>query len=104
MKKLSKKNQKIIDDIKDSIAISIETLEVFHAEGRYEMVNHCQNNIKSRLEGICHYLINSDVRNWDKLKDAFKEIEKMHVLSLDYYDDINDEKLISEADYDTIST
>ena len=99
MKKLSKKNQKIIADIKDSIAVGIEVLEDFHAEGRYEMVIHLQSSIKQSLEGISHYLIMSDVYNWDKLKDAFHEIEKMHELSLAFYNELDDDKLISEADY-----
>tara|TARA_R100000093_G_scaffold47846_1_gene24713 strand:- start:37 stop:357 length:321 start_codon:yes stop_codon:yes gene_type:complete len=99
MKKLSKKNQQIIDNVKDSIAVSIEVLEDFHAEGRFEMVSHLQSSIKQSLEGISHYLIHSDVYNWDKLKDAFHEIEKMHELSLAFYDEIDDDELISEADY-----
>ena len=99
MKKLSKKNQQIIDNVKDSIAVSIEVLEDFHAEGRFEMVSHLQSSIKQSLEGISHYLIHSDVYNWDKLKDAFHEIEKMHELSLAFYDEIDDDDLISEADY-----
>ena len=99
MKKLSKKNQQIIDNVKDSISVSIEVLEDFHAEGRFEMVSHLQSSIKQSLEGISHYLIHSDVYNWDKLKDAFHEIEKMHELSLAFYDEIDDDDLISEADY-----
>ena len=99
MKKLSKKNQKIIADIKDSIAVGIEVLEDFHAEGRYEMVIHLQSSIKQSLEGISHYLIMSDVYNWDKLKDAFHEIQDMHELSLAFYNELDDDKLISEADY-----
>tara|TARA_Y100000310_G_C19949501_1_gene476183 strand:- start:63 stop:383 length:321 start_codon:yes stop_codon:yes gene_type:complete len=99
MKKLSKKNQQIIDNVKDSIAVSIEVLEGYHAEGRFEMVNHCQSSIKHELSGICHYLIQSDVYNWDKLKDAFHEIQDMHELSLAFYNEIDDDELISEADY-----
>jgi len=100
MKKLSKKNQQIIDNVKDSIAVNIETLKEFHAEGRFEMVSHCQRSIEQSLSGISHYLIHSDVHNWDKLKDAFHEIEAMHELSLAYYDEIDDDMFISEADYD----
>ena len=99
MKKLSKKNQQIIDNVKDSISVSIEVLEDFHAEGRFEMVSHLQSSIKQSLEGISHYLIMADVYNWDKLKDAFHEIQDMHELSLAFYNEIDDDKLISEADY-----
>ena len=99
MKNLSKKNQKIIDDVRRSIEVPIETLKEFHAEGRFEMVRHCQINIESKLEGIAHYLITSDVYNWDKLKDAFHKIEAIHELSLAYYDEMDDDELISEADY-----
>jgi hypothetical protein len=99
MKQLSKKNQKIIDNVKSSIEISILTLKDFHEEGRWEMVSHCQRRIKQSLSGISHYLIHVDHNNWDKLKDAMQEIESMHELSLDYYDEIDDDKLISEAEY-----
>ena len=99
MKKLSKKNQKIIDDVKDSIEVPISTLKDFHAEGRWEMVSHCQNTIKHELSGISSYLIHSDVYNWAKLKDAFHEIEAMHELSLAFYNEIDEDELISEADY-----
>ena len=99
MKKLSKKNQKIIDDVRSSIEVPIDTLKEFHAEGRFEMVSHCQRGIKDGLSGICHYLIHSDPHNWGKLKDAFHEIEATHELSLAFYDEIDDDELISEADY-----
>jgi|TARA_B100000902_G_C27298741_1_gene911573 hypothetical protein len=100
MKKLSKKNQKIIDNVKDSIEISLIGLREFHSEGRYEMVRHCQRSIKEALNGISHYLIHADHNNWSKLKDAMSEIEHMHELSYSYYDEIDMDKFISEADYD----
>ena len=100
MKKLSKKNQQIIDNVKDSIAVSIEVLAEYHADGRWEMVSHLQSSIRHELSGISSYLIHSDVYNWDKLKDAFHEIQDMHELSLAYYDEMDDDELISEADYD----
>jgi len=100
MKNLSKKNQKIIDDVRSSIAVSIEVLAEYHADGRWEMVNHLQSSISHELSGISSYLIHSDVYNWDKLKDAFHEIQNMHELSLAYYNEMDDDKLISEADYD----
>ena len=100
MKKLSKKNQKIIADVKDTLEMSLFGLRKFHSEGRWEMVRHCQRSIEENLRGICYYLIHSDPHNWDKLKDAFQEIEDMHELSVAYYNEIDDDKLISEADYD----
>ena len=101
MKKLSKKNQKIIDDIKDSINVNIIGLKKFFDQGRYQMVRHCQKSIKQSVNGISHYLIHSDPHNWDNLKDAVHEIEAMHELSLDYYYEVlESDRFISEADYD----
>jgi len=100
MKKLSKKNQKIIDNVKDSIGLDLHVMQNFADEGRYEMVRHNQNDIKAKLNGIAHYLIHSNSKNWLLIKDAFYEIESMGELSLDYYFEVlESDRFISEADY-----
>lgn len=100
MKKLSKKNQKIIHDVKDSISVDLSVMQDFADEGRYEMVRHSQNDIKAKLHGISCYLIYSENKNWSSLKDAFHEIESIGELSLDYYFEVlESDRYISEADY-----
>ena len=101
MKKLSKKNQKIIHDVKDSISVDLSVMQDFADEGRYQMVRHSQNDIKAKLNGIACYLIHSDNKNWSSLKDAFHEIESMGELGLDYYFEVlESDRFISEADYE----
>ncbi len=100
MKKLSKKNQKIIHDVKDSISVDLSVLQDFADEGRYQMVRHSQEDIKAKLHGIACYLIHSDNKNWSSLKDAFHEIESIGELSLDFYFEVlESDRYISEADY-----
>ena len=90
MKKLTKKQEKIIANINDSIATNLHTLRKFHAEHRIDLVSHCQEDIKAILSGISSYLIHSNHVVWDKpLSDAYWEIRDMHELSLDYWMEVS---------------
>ena len=66
MRKLNKKQSKIIEGVKDSIEISISSMQKFQDQGRYEMVSHCQDQIRARINGIASYIIYSDHKLWDQ--------------------------------------
>ena len=86
MKKLTKKQAQIINDIKKSIGIDLKTLKEYNAEDNYEMVRHCQRSIGEQLSGVSSYLIFCKNGVWDsRLSDAYHEIRNMPELSLDYW-------------------
>ena len=88
MKKLTKKQAQIIADIKESIAIDLETLRGFNDEDRADMVSHCQHSISDQLSGVASYLIFSTNKVWDKrLSNAYHEIRNMPELQLEYWTD-----------------
>ena len=57
MKKLTKKQQNIIDNINDCLATQYEVLEDYKAEDNLSMVFHMQGSISEQLSGISSYLI-----------------------------------------------
>ena len=88
MKKLTKKQAQIISDIKESIAIDLETLRDFNDQDNTDLVSHCQSSIKDQLSGVCSYLIFSTNSVWDeRLSAAYHEIRNMPELQLDYWND-----------------
>ena len=88
MKKLTKKQAQIINDIKKSIDIDLKTLRKYNAEDNYSMVSHCQHSIGDQLSGVASYIIYSTNKVWDeRLSDAYHEIRNMPELKLDYWQD-----------------
>ena len=86
MKKLTKKQAQIINDIKKSIDIDLVTLRKYNAEDNYEMVSHCQHSISDQLSGVSSYLIFCKNGVWDsRLANAYNEIRNIPELSLDYW-------------------
>ena len=74
MKKLSKKNQAILDNIRSALKTSTKVLVDYKEEGNYDMVRHMQRNIESQLEGITTYLIYSDLKAYNALEGFIDEI------------------------------
>ena len=106
MRKLNKKQSKIIQGVKDSIEMSISSMQNFQDQGRYEMVSHCQDQIRARINGIASYIIYSDHKLWDqRLIKAFAEIENQYVLSSDYaHLSFDNDTFISENDFEKYGT
>jgi len=75
MKKLSKKNQAILDNIRKSLETSDKVLEKFKKDDNYRMVRHMQGSIESNLEGIVTYLIYSDLKAYNALTGYIDEIK-----------------------------
>ena len=106
MRKLNKKQSKIIADVKSSIDVNIVSMQDFQNQGRYEMVSHCQDALRNELHGISHYIIHSEIKLWDaRLKNAFDQIMKMHELSSEYrYESFDNDTFISEKDFEKYGT
>jgi len=83
-KKLTKKQQRIIDNIKDALDTDYKVMADYHAEKNYDMVSHCQTSISNELSGICSYLIYSDGKSWDAVKDLINEMKSAHELHHSY--------------------
>jgi hypothetical protein len=84
MKKLTTKQQKIIKNVKDSIAIDLSVMEDFKAEDDYKMTKHCQKHLLSKLDGISSFLIYHESKNWDAIKDIMWEIRQDHRLQSEW--------------------
>ena len=84
MKKLSKKNQTILDNIRGALETSTKVLKKFHKDDNFRMVRHMQGSIESQLEGIVTYLIHSDLKAYKALVDYIEEIKDRPELQLEY--------------------
>ena len=84
MKKLTKKQQTILDNIRKALETSDTVLKQFHDEDNYRMVRHCQSSIESQLEGIVTYLIYSDSKAYQALKGFIDEIRNRTCLTFEY--------------------
>ena len=84
-KKLTKKQELIIDTIKKAIDCELSVMRDFYNEGDYKLVTHCQQNILSNLSGIASYIIFSNNKVWDeRLKNAYHDIRRMPELHYSY--------------------
>ena len=90
MKKLSKKNQTILNNIRKSLETSTKVLEGYKADDDYKMTRHMQRNIESQLEGIITYLIYSDLKAYNALELYIDEIRERRVYSFEYAMEIED--------------
>lgn len=84
MNKLTKKQSKIIDNVKKALWSDYKLLSNYHDEGNYDSVRRVQRGIEDRLDGISSFIIYSDTDAWDAVKESFYEIIDDHVLSADY--------------------
>ena len=84
MKKLTKKQARILQDIKDSLEVSMSVMADYHEEKNHKMVSHCQRNIDANIDGIMNFLIYSDGKTWDALKDLIWEIKNAPELHYSY--------------------
>ena len=84
MKKLTKKQQTILENIRKALETTDTVLKQFHDEDDYRMVRHCQRSIESQLEGIVTYLIYSDLKAYDALEGFIDEIKNRTCLTIDY--------------------
>ena len=75
MKKLSKKNQTILDNLRKALDTSTRVLKDFHDEDNYNMVRHMQRDVESMIDGIVTYLIYSDLKAWNALEVYVDEIK-----------------------------
>jgi len=104
MKKLTKKQAKIIDAVNQAIHIEVKMLKDYIEENREEMVSHMQGVIKDKLSGIASYLIYSDDtkynQNWKAVKEEFRAIQNMDVLKIKVWLDIIESgNAVSEEEY-----
>ena len=80
MKKLTNKQQKMIDSVIASLKTPMEVLEDFKNANNWEMVMHMQDEIKTKLCGITSYFIWSDLNNYkavETLLDALHDDVKL---------------------------
>jgi len=103
MKKLTKKQAKIIDAVNQAIDIDVKILKNYIEENREEMVSHMQDSIKNKLSGIASYLVYSDTtkdnKNW-VVKDEIRAIQNMDVLKVKVWLDIVESgNAVSEEEY-----
>ena len=76
MKKLTKKQERIIQNIKDALETHYSVLRDYHEEKNHKMVSHCQTSISNELSGISSYLIWSDGKSWDAIKEIVWEMKR----------------------------
>jgi len=84
MKKLTKKNQAILDNVREALSTSSKVLVDYKEADNYRMVRHMQRSIESQLEGITTYLIYSDLKAYKALEGFIGEIRNRTELSLAY--------------------
>ena len=86
---MTKKQQKIIADMKEAINIDMSVLKDFNSLNNSDLVSSSQHSILEQLSGISSYIIfstNSSV--WDKrLSEAYQELRDMPELQLQYWSD-----------------
>jgi hypothetical protein len=90
MKKLSKKNQTILNNIRKALETSHKVLIKFKEDNNYRMVRHMQASITNELNGIQTYLIYSDLKSFNALEDYIDEIKDRREYDLSYAMEIED--------------
>ena len=84
MKKLTKKQQTILDNIRESLDTSTRVIKKYKKEDNFTMVTHMQGSIQSNLEGIVTYLIYSDMKSFNAIEGFIDEIKDRPELQLEY--------------------
>ena len=82
MKKLTKKQQNIIANINDCLDTEYSVLRDYKDENNYTMVRHMQGSIQEHLSGISSYLIYSDGKSWQAVKELIWEMKRASELQL----------------------
>jgi|TARA_R110000787_G_scaffold282339_1_gene394150 hypothetical protein len=92
MKKLNKRQEKIIDTINTSLSTSFLVLNDFKLENDFDMVRHMQKEIVSKLDGIIYYVIFHNHKDYKALEKRFDEMRKNPELKFEWAMEIVEEE------------
>jgi len=82
VKKLNKKQKEIFNNVIKSLNTEFIVLKKYRSEKNLEMVTHCQRSIQDKIRGIQHYLIYSDLKNYNALCDKLNNLKNCKELNV----------------------
>jgi hypothetical protein len=82
VKKLNKKQKEIFNNVVKSLNTEFRVLKQYKSEKNLKMVTHCQRSIQDKIRGIQNYLIYSDLKNYDVLRDKLNNLKNCKELDV----------------------
>lgn len=82
VKKLNKKQKEIFNNVVKSLNTEFRVLKQYKSEKNLKMVTHCQRSIQDKIRGIQNYLIYSDLKNYDALRDKLNNLKNCKELDV----------------------
>tara|TARA_R110000765_G_scaffold342312_1_gene432455 strand:+ start:333 stop:596 length:264 start_codon:yes stop_codon:yes gene_type:complete len=84
MKKLTKKQQKIITSLQSSLKVDFKVLKDYKEADDYKMTSHMQSSIKGAISGVIHYLIHHDLDTYCAVEEHIDSMRDAPELQVSY--------------------